>query len=372
MPRQPDRIRIESDRGAFDAFNALTITNDITAPSEATFDIGDDGSWESLSPVLAHGKVFKVYLNDRIRLTGRIEAQDAPTSASSGSTIQLVLRTKLSDAAYASADPKTRVENVSIKDFILAVYRPLGYTVADFVFAAGAERDLMTGIASRGAKAPVNLEPIKAEQLKIGTSETIRDAVASRLRRHGLMHWDTPDGKIYVGSPDDAQSPIYVLRLRRGAAAAGNNLLSAKRVRDFSDAPSEVRIHGYTGGGETERIPVKGVAQNQAVIDAGFTRPVIIQAEQARNLGQAQAQARRERAARSKRLDAFDLSSDGWSYWTGTTSIPYGVNTTADVMVDTVGGPQGRYYVQRVSCSLDTAGAQKTSLSVVAPGVWEI
>lgn len=372
MPRRRDTIRIESEAGSFDAFNNLVITNDITNPSELTFDVGDDGSWESLSRVLSHGTRVRVFLNDRIRMAGRIDVQDAPTSASGGSTIQITVRTKLMDARVGSADPKVKVSNTSIRDFLIALYRPLGYVASDFVFSAGAERDLITGIGSKGAASPVSLDPIRAEQAKVNPPETIFDAAARHLKRHGLMHWDTPDGKIFVGAPDDKQIPIYVLRSRRGANAQGNNLLSAKRVLDWSDAPTEVRVHGYTGGVDTERIPVRGYAANLSLIEAGFHRPVVLQAEAVRGQGQADRAARRERAARSRRLDAFDLSIDGWSYWDGKRQIPFGVNTTADVLVDTVGGPQGRYYVQRVVCTLDTAGAQKTNLSVVAPGVWEI
>lgn len=372
MSRPVDRIRLEGAAGSFIAFNSLVVTNDITAPSEASFDIGDDGSWSTLAPVVAHGKPFKVFLNDRLRLTGRIESRESPTSASGGSVIKLVVRTKLSDARYASADPKTRVENVSIKQFLLKLFAALGYTEADFVFSADAERNIMTGVGARGATPPILLEPLKADQAKVNPPETIYDAASRHLKRHGLMLWDTPDGKIYVGKPDDGQQPIYMLRLRRGASGAGNNLLSATRIQDYSDAPSRVTVHSYTGGVDTERIPVKGQSVNQEIIEAGLMRDVILQAEQARNLQQANAQAKRERASRSKRLDAFDLAADGWAYWTGFSSIPYATNTTADLMVDTVGGPQGRYYLHRVTCSLDTGGAQKTTMQVSAPGVWEI
>src|SRR5262249_16649732 len=149
------------------------------------------------------GKPFKVYLNDRLRLTGRVLAQEIPGNAATGSTIQIVVRTKVADAYYTSATLETKVEKTSIKDFLVALYKPLGFTADDFVFKANVERDLMTGVGTKGEAKPAELEPIKLEQAKVHPPETIFEAASRHLKRYGLMHWDTPDGKIFVGAPDD-------------------------------------------------------------------------------------------------------------------------------------------------------------------------
>ncbi|AUX31921.1 MULTISPECIES: hypothetical protein [Sorangium] len=371
MPsRRPDTIRIESPAGSFDKFNSLTITNDITQGAEMTFDVGEDGSFPELGRLLGFGSEFKVYLNDRLRMTGRVYLNDSPNDASNGSTVTVTLRSKMADARYASADPKTRVQGTSLRDFLLAIYAPVGFSEADFVFNASVERDLITGKTARGALPPVPLEPIKIQDAKVNPPETIFDAAARHLKRHRLMHWETPEGKIYVGKPDDQQSPIYKFRLKRGPASAGNNLLSARRVKDYSEVPSIVRVYGTSGGKQIARASVQGVSADLDLL--GVHRPVIILSEGAKTRAQAEAQARRERAQRSRRKDTFELLIDGWSYWTGSGAIPFSPNTTCDVDVDTVGGPQGRYFVERVQCSLSPGQGQMTSLSIVAPGVWEL
>jgi prophage tail gpP-like protein len=97
---------------------------------------------------------------------------------------------------------------------------------------------------------------------------------------------------------------------------------------------------------------------------------VIILNEGARSQAQVDAQARRERSQRSRRKDAYEITVDGWSYWDGARAIPWAINTTADVDVDVVGGPQGLYYVHRVTCRYDAQGAPVTTLNVVAQGIW--
>jgi prophage tail gpP-like protein len=372
MPRKPDRVRIEGPRGSFSRFNSINITNDITAPSEASFDVGDDGSWAELADILKHGTRFRVFLNDRLRMTGRVHVRQSPTSTGGGAVIQVTIRTKLSDARFASADPRTRVENTSIGDFIYALYKPLGYERDAFVFAANVERNVMTGVGAKGIVAPADLEPIKQDQAKVNPPETIFDAAARHLKRYGLMHWDTPNGQIYVGRPDDQQQPIYDLRLRRGSAGRGNNLASAQRVQDWSDAPTTVTVFGTRNGKDLFNAPLRGGAGNIDIIDAGFYRPVLIQNESAKNQAQVDSQAKRERSARSKKLDAWECAVDGWSYWDGQKQIPWGTNTTANLSVDTAGGAQGRYYLQKVAVSLTPGGGQTASLSLVAPGTWEI
>lgn len=369
--RPPESVRLESEAGTLDVFNSLIITNDLFAPAECVFDVGDDGSFPQLERILAHGKTFRVFLNDRLRLTGRIYAQEVPGSAQSGTSVNIVVRTKLADAYYASADPAVRVEKTSIRDYLLALYAPLGFGAADFVFKANVERDVMTGVGTRGERAPANLDPIKLEQAKVSPPESIFVAASKQLRRFGLLHWDTPDGRIFVGVPDDAQEPLYRLVCKRDWRSYENNLIDFRRVADWSEVPSAITVHGGMGAKDVAKAKLRGAAE-WADVKAEFHRPVTLVNEGAKTQAQVEAQARRERAARSKRKDAYEITTDAWSYWDGESAVPYALNTTADVDVDAVGGPRGRYYVYRVSCRQDAQSARTTNLSVVAPGVFEV
>lgn len=373
MGRQLDRIRVESKSGSIDIFNSIEVANDIEQPSMCGFDIGNDGSYETLAKTLKHGETFKVWLNDRLRMTGRVYSLEEPSTANEGTTVRVVIQSFMAEAHYASADPATRVEKVSIQDFLVALYAPLGITPSDFVFDADLSRNLITGKGAKGAAAPADLEEMKPDQAKVSPPESIFDAASKHLQRFGLMHWDTPDNKIYVGKPDENQQPLYRLQCKRGKQSAGNNVLSIQRVTDWSDVPSELRVYGGGQAKDATKAPFRGYESWLDVLETKFHRPVIILSSGAKNKSQVDAQARREMAKRSKRKDAFEIEVDGWSWFDPKSkqAIPWAINTTVDLDVDSLGGAVGCYYIHKVSCKGDAAN-QSTALSVVGFGTLDI
>lgn len=373
MPRPVDRITVESEQGIFDRFNSIEITNELGAPTQCVMDVGDDGSYASLADVIGHGRRFRVYLNDKLRMTGRVYIPNTNGNANAGSTTQLTIRGVMADAFFASADPAVRVEKSTIRDFLLKLYAPMGLVERDFVFRADVERDLMTGRSTRGAAPPADLRRMTAKEAKVNPPETIREAAEKHLKRYGLTHWETPDGRVYVGAPDDQQLPLYRFASKRGRGSHANNLLEWQRVADWSDVPSEVNVHGALIGEDFKnRKCVKTSATWPDVQAAGFHRPVLIMDDGSRSASIAQSRANRERTNRSKRKDCYELTVDGWSFWDGASAIPYGINTTCDVDIDAIGSPAGLYYIHRISCVGSSNDGATTSLSIVAPGIFEV
>lgn len=381
MPSRPiDRIAIEAvtssggdfpSAGVFDLFTSLELTNDLTAPAEAAFECGDDGTFRNFERIIRFGSVFRVLHNDRLRLTGRVEAHDVPTDAQGGATVRFVIRTKLSDAAYASANPKLSVQGATLKQVVLRAYAPLGYTDQDFVFKTDVSRDLMTGRSSKwsAARTP-DIEAMKLEQAKVSPPETIFEFVERHLLRFHLTHWDSPDGKIVVGAPDDTQHPLYSFKLKTGPNGRFNNVLRAQRVRDLSDAPSLLNVFGIGGKTDFQKTKIARHLEIPEVAQAKLYRPVIIVDESLRTGDQAEGRARREVAARSKKLDSWEISTDGWSFWDGQRRIPYGIDTCADVEIDTAGGATGAYLVHRTRLRLDPLSGAVADLSLVRKGLW--
>lgn len=375
--RKPDVIRIETSRGTFDKFSSLEVVNDIVGPTEAVFEIGDDGAWDSLEKIVAPGELFSVYCNDRLRLMGRAEMNEIPGSVDRGVVITLGVRTKMADARYASAEPSISLKDTTLKDFILKLYEPLNVFLDSFEFAPAADRLIMTGKTTMGGgPGLVDLETLKLEQCKVNPPETIFEAAEKHLRRFHMSHWDTCNGKILVGHPDDQQSPMYKLTSKKGAAAKGNNLLSWKKIRDWSEVPSDVWVFGGVGGKDVRRATVQGVSVDldlaKVFADNGhFFRKVLIPSEGARSKELANSQARREVAARSKRKDAWEFTCDGWSCWNGSEQVPYAHNTVADLDVDAVGGPQGPYLIHRVSLRWSIDQGATTVMNAVAKGIWD-
>lgn len=383
MPRVPDRVVIETDRGVFDRFQRVELVQDIFDVAAASFEIGDDGSWRELERIVAPGEPFRIYLypggaDRRLMMTGRAEVNEVPCSAEQGTVVELVCRTKLSDARYASADPKVRFTQTTIKDFILALFAPLGYGESDFVFSDVGDADLVTG-AGGGKTNPKPLEPIKQDQLKVNPPETIFEAAARVLRRHHALLYDAADGRIIVGAPDGEAGPRFSLRCRRGAASVANNVLRARRVRDWSEVASDVWVFGGKFQKDATREPVGGHSVDEELVALAqrpgrhFFRPVYLPADASITKELAQDQARRERMARAQRKDAWELEVDGWTCWDGTRAVPLHINVVADVDVETVGGSaSGRYLVTRLVRSLSADEGAHSSMTLVTPSALEI
>jgi prophage tail gpP-like protein len=388
MSRLRDKVHIQvfgiPDRsgrqtyGILDNFNSFEITNSITEPSEAAFELGNDTSWSQIEEIIKPGTEYRIFINDRLRLTGRVELTDIPLDPMGGADVQFTIRTKLADAMFASARASIQVKDQSILQFLTTLYTPLGYTESDFIFPNEAykSRDLITGRNTSGQrsqrKTPDDLEKIKFKEAKVQPPETIYASADRHLRRHGLMHWDSPDGKIVVSAPNDEQNPIYSFRAFTGPQARANNIISATRSRDWSEVPSKIGLFGVGGQRGFSKAKVSVIALDNELIDAGFYRPIVMMAEGIKTTELADRAVTRELSARSKRKDAWDIETDGLSWWNGNKNVPIGTDTTASITSNVAGGPLGAYYVHRVVSRRDASNGDRTNMSLLRRGVWKL
>ena len=379
MARSIDKVRIEligddDISGSLDNFTSFMITNDVTSPSEGAFETGNDGSWDEIIDYIKHGTQYRVFLNDRTRLTGRIELNDIPVDTSGSSVVRFTIRTKLADAAFAGVEPGIRVKDTSIKDFLLALYAPLGYTESDFNFDPYTARDLISGYDTSGQGDPIkiDLDPIKIDQARVNPPETIFAAADRHLRRHGLMHWDSADGRILVSAPNDSQEPFYSIRCNRNGNTQLNNVEGMTRAQDFSGIPSLVAVFGTSGKAGKTRSRIGSFAIDFDVQNAGFYRPITIQSDGIRTQARADRASARELSSRSKRKDCFDVQSDGLSHWDGESLYPWAVDMCADITSDVQGGKLGSYYIHRVVLNRNASAGDVTNLSVLRSGIWKL
>lgn len=379
MAKRPDdTVRIESVQGSdfaivVDRATSFEVTHDLSEPASARFELGDDGSWSALKDALQTGTRFKVVVNDRAWLTGRMLAKQLPISASAGSTIRLSVRTRLADAAFASASPDISVRKASLKEVVLAAYGPLGLTEADFLFSADAARDLLTGKAGRSS-APADLAAIKEDDAKVHPPETIAAFVERHLNRFHLSHWDAPDGRIVIGAPDDTQAPLYVFRCRKGDRGQLNNILDCEKSEDFEEVPTVLGVFGVGGGKQWAKSRVRAVEEDPtlAAVDPPLYRPVLIVDEAVKLEAQASARARLEMSMRSRAKDAWRVTLDGLSYWDGKESIPLAIGAIADLQVDTSGVVSGAYLITRTTLRGDADNGFSAQLDLVAKGIWRL
>ena len=375
-----DRVHVEaygtSGRASldfnFEDFTTFAIHNSLTAPSEASFELGDETGYDRLAELVQLGARFRVFVNDRPRITGRVELHDAATSFDRSTTETFTIRTKLTDAVFSSAPARVRVSSVSIRDFVLSVYKSIGLGAADFDFRGDVSRDLFTGRTSRGKKPPVALEPIKEDEAKVQPPESCFAAVDRHLRRHGFMHWDGPDGKIVVSAPDDRQDPSYVLRLLKGLDGQYNNVIEATRSQDVSEAPTELGLFGTGARPGEPRAKASAIVRNQSLIDAGFTRRATIVDEAMRNRSFAERRASREMSHRRRGLERISATVDGLAYRDGLDPIPWSPDTVADLYFELLGGALGAYYLEDVQMTRAGDSGDLTRLTFVPKGVWQL
>lgn len=354
----------------FSDWTSFSVKSSITAPAEASFELGDESGWQRIQTLCGLGSEFCVVVNDRPRLLGRVEALSSPCDARQGTVQSFIVRTKMSDAIISSAPQGIRLKGASIKDFVLACYAGIGLAEKDFDFQVDVSRDLMTGKGSRGQRPPKPLEPMKEDQAKVNPPESIFAAVDRHLRRHGILHWDGPDGRIIVGAPDDQQEPLGALCCYRPPYGQVNNLLSIERVMDVSQSPTVLGVFGVGAGKDFSKTKLASVLYNEDLIERGFRRAVVINDEAMKTKALAAGRANREFATRNRGLDRLSVTVDGLSYTEGSYLFPWSPDTVFDVVATHLGGALGNYYVEDVELSRNASQGSLSRITMVKQGVW--
>jgi prophage tail gpP-like protein len=380
VSRSPqDTVRIEAlgvpDNAAqfdfnFERWTSFCLRNSIVAPAECSFEMGDDTGWPRLSTLCTLGAEFVVVVDDRPRMVGRIEALSSPSDARQSTVQSFVVRTKMSDAMYASAPHGLHLKGASIKQFVVACYAAIGLREVDFDFRGDVSRDLMTGKPSQGGRAPVDLDPLTEEQAKVTPPESVFSAVDRHLRRHGLLHWDGPDGRIIVAKPDDTQEPLGALFSFRHSGGHFNNIVSINREQDVSQSPTALGVFGVGGGKLFSKAKVSALRRNEDLVARGFRRNVVIVDEGLRTKALAGSRANREFATRNRGLDRLDITVDGLAYKDGRDLLPWTPDTVIDVTAAQLGGGLGPYYIEEVEMNRSADRSDTSRLSLVKQGVW--
>lgn len=354
----------------FQDWTSFSLRNSIVAPAEASFELGDETGWNRVNTLCTLGAEFSIAVNDRPRLSGRVEALSSPCDAERGTVQSFVVRTKISDAIISSAPQGIRLKGASIKDFVLACYAGIGLKEKDFDFRGDVSRDLMTGKDSRGGRPPKPIDPLTEEQAKVNPPESVFAAVDRHLRRHGFLHWDGPDGRIIVAAPDDQQEAMGMLALYRPPYGKMNNVLSIERVLDVSQAPTILGVFGIGAGKDFSKTSLSSIVVNEDLIARGFQRRIVINDEAIKTRALAAGRANREFAHRNRGLDRLSITVDGLSYTEGSNLFPWSPDTVFDVVVTHLGGALGNYYVEEVELSRSVTGGDVSRITMVKQGVW--
>lgn len=404
MSERDEIVTIESSDAAgprlrIDRATQYEVVRDMTGPAEARIELGDNGTWSALREAIAIGRRFRVAVNDTPLLCGRLLMRGLSLQARSGATVQLTVRTRMADAMFASCNPFS-VKKSTLKDVLLKAYATLGMTEADFVFNADVSRDLLTG-KWHSASGTTPVETLQEQDAKVHPPETVFAFADRHLRRFSLLHWDAPDGRIVVGSPNDTQAATCRLQCLI-AQPRGNNVLAARRTEDYEQVPDQMVVYGQGGKISASRANsstggIRPGSFSKAIRDPDFPedilgyevgaitldptlsalrpllrRRAVVIDESLRTAGLAEARARRELAMRSLQRDSWDLTLRGWTFPSGGRLLPYALDTVADVCIDLAQPVAAPYYVWRIAQAGNAQEAHSTILTVAAQGVWRL
>jgi prophage tail gpP-like protein len=356
--------------GVLDNLTSVEIVMDVGSPSEAHFEVGDDGSFAAIARALGPGQRYTVRVNRRALVSGRIEAHDVPVDARAGASVRFTIRSWLADAMVTGAKPTANYKG-TLRDFLVELYAPLGIGEDRFQFRASVARDLRTGKRADGPDPSIRIASLKPEQARVQVGESIFQAAERHLQRFGLMQWDGPDNTIVIGYPNQGQSPIYNLRMYRDPARSGaNNILSSTRTRDWSQVPSAVVVHG----GRRQGVRPMAIAVNPELTERGIVRPIVLMEDAIKNDEAAANVAHKELAARVRDMDQMQIEVDGLSYLEEQNGyrVPWCVDTIASVTSDVAGGDLGGYYIARVALRRDADRGDQAFLSLIRQGLWQL
>jgi len=363
-----------SRRITIDRCTQYELTRDLTGPSEARFEFGDDDSWADLEDAIATGTRYQVQVNGVPWVTGRTLTRALPVSASGGSTIQLTVRSRLADAMFASCDPKVRVAKDTLKALIVDAYASIGLTAADIVFIDVTDRELAAGTGVNGDKDPEARQKFRVmfpDDARVHPPETVHQYTERHLNRFGLTQWDLPDGRIAIGAPDDLQAPSYRFRCHRGAGRnGGNNIINATRMEDYEGVPEELTLCGYGAIAYSASTAYKFTVtdQRQYALEERLRRRVLVLDPAINRDAMGEMRARKEMAQRSRQKDAYQIEVDGW---TNNNNV-LDVNKVADIQIDTAKVPGGAHLIWRVELSGNAQQGHTARVATVARGIWRL
>lgn len=233
---------------------------------------------ERLFELTRKGEKVTVSIEGAPQATCVIASRTRRITSSGGLEVNIDARGLLYTASQARVDPflaKSTQANAPLKDVILDVMRPFGFTAIEVDSAA--EVTAISGKSLNGRADPIVLDELKQKDVAADKGQKALAFVRRLTTRYGLVLRTNYKGELLVCAADFDQEPAYTCVEddpggRRGDRMLLNDGIEERDTNDnmFSEVIVTGKVSGATKGTKSSTRPVAGI---YAPPDDTSTRP---------------------------------------------------------------------------------------------------
>lgn len=365
-----DKLSIITDDGSeFTSIESATVSSTFLTPCDNfELEIGGEFALPDVAKKFALGKVVRIAVNDRVQMTGYVDATRLSYREHGGSKLLVRGRDFLSPIVDGNVDPRIKVApSMTISDLVsLVILKEFGFTTYEIRDTPQAGDVAIGSGIKRGKYESRHKRRNPIKELRPHDQEGAFAYLARILTHYGYWMWaDADDFGVVISGPDYDQSPSFELTCKYDPQATGagrvNNIVSADATTDQTNIPSHVFLRGVDSGAGT-KTAVKAMAVNPLV---SLFKPAYVVDRDSHTKEMAETRARFFSAKQMRHFFQYECEVRGFS--DPATGNVYNANTVGTVK-DEITGTDGPLWVfgRRFRKSRD--GGTRTSLTMIPLG----
>lgn len=373
-------LRLGVERVAVGAWDSITITHDLLAPTSpwtvTLWRAATMAPWPEtdLWPHTRAETPAEVLVDGVVQVRGAISRAEVGASRQ-GSPLTLSGRDHAAIAQIADADPALTLRGATLEEALRRLFGPLGINLTIGALADDA-RSALAGMrpnAPRGTSTSRRARRRhRVDQFRVKVGEKVWQLADQLCRRHGYLLYSAPSGDgvaLVIDRPAyDSQALYSLTRKQQPDGSYAGTILSGSRAVDTSQVPSSVTVFGHSAIASSADARLRASIENEGLVhprvaDAFAARPRYVRDDKARTPQVCEQRARREIARANASLDVCSYVVQGF----GQDGRLFAVNAIAHID-DEITGARGDWLVTQVVMNRSRSSGHTTTLRLVPKG----